>query len=69
MDDIDQTFDRLRRISFTQLQEIIERKTNGNYVIIDSHTFQLCLHPSIAALCKEHGWTIAEANNELTKRR
>ena len=66
MDEIDQTFERLRRISFKQLMDKIEKYTNGyDARLVNPLLNEMFIHPSVHSFCEENGWPVEEVNAEL----
>ena len=52
MDEIDQTFERLRRISFKQLMDKIEKYTNGyDARLVNPLLNEMFIHPSVHSFC------------------
>lgn len=52
MDDIDRTFNVLRRADFSVVREATKK-----YLIVDAQTFELKLHHTYNHILAAHGWT------------
>jgi hypothetical protein len=55
MDDIDRTFNALKRTEFSKVREATKK-----YLIVDAQTFELRLHHVYNHILTAHGWTPAD---------
>ncbi len=62
MEDIDKTFERLKRVDFETLKSKIK-----NNPITNPFTFKLEYTRHAESICIANGWTLEELNNELNK--
>jgi len=67
MDDIDRTYNRLRRIDFDVLMDILREESGhtGHFIIINPITFEPKLSLAYYETCIKHGWTVQDFNDKL----
>ena len=67
MDDIDKTFEVLRRVSFVELISKIKEYTNGYDGRVPWPDNTIKLHPGLEDFCQRYKWTMEEINKEFNK--
>jgi hypothetical protein len=67
MEDIDRTFEVLKRIGIRQMIDLLHRERGTGAFIIDPNTFQPRVTKVMKDICESHGWTVEEINEELIK--
>lgn len=61
----DQTFDRLRRLSFPDLEARLSRISDGHYAIMNAQTFEYKVARPYFGVITSAGWTVDEFNAEI----
>lgn len=66
MNDLDRTFETLRRITFTNLLSKIKIYTDGfDGICKRTDNDDIFMHPGCESFCIQHKWTLDEVNREL----
>lgn len=69
MDDIDKTFDVLRRVNFKTMWQILVVELNGLVFISHPILRSLIVNPACESILIKHHWTLDEFTKELYRER
>jgi len=64
MDDVDRTFERLKRSDYETVERLV-----GNRLTVNPYTFELTLHHLYHHIVTGCGWTVEEFIEELNHRK
>ena len=64
MDDIDRTFEKLKRVDYSTILGLV-----SNRFTVNPYTFELNLHKLYHHIVTDRGWTIDEFLNEVNHRK